>query len=120
MRASGEDSRDVTMAVMRQFMNRAEPPDAVFCANDLMALAAMEVAKLEFGRDVPDGMGIVGYDNTLLARSGLHQLTTVDQNLDEMAEQAVAMLVEKLAGTRAETVEHVKIAPRLVPGATTR
>lgn len=120
MRASGEDSRDVTMAVMRQFMSRAEPPDAVFCANDLMALAAMEVAKLEFGRDVPDGMGIVGYDNTLLARSGLHQLTTVDQNLDEMAEQAVAMLVEKLAGTRAETVEHVKIAPRLVPGATTR
>lgn len=119
MRASGEDRADVTKAVMREFMNRPEPPDAVFCANDLMALAAMEVAQLEFGRRVPEQFGVVGYDNTLLSRSSFHPLTTVDQNLTAMAERAVAMLIEKINGSSLDT-EDIKIAPELVIRTTTK
>lgn len=118
-RASGQDSRDVTQAVVRQFMQLPDPPDAIFCANDLMALAALEVVQVEFGRSVPDEVGIVGYDNTPWSESTLHALTSVDQNLPVMAEEAVRMLVDKIEG-RDVPLDHIDIPPRLVVRATTR
>lgn len=119
MRASGEDSREVTQQVVRQFMSAPVQPDAIFCANDLMALAAMEVVQIEFGKSVPTDIGIVGYDNTPLSASTLHPLTSVDQNLPLMADEAVSMLMEKIAG-RPVPVDHVNITPELVVRATTR
>lgn len=118
-RASGEDSREVTKSVMRDFMAMEIPPDAVFCANDLMALAALEVAQLEFGRQVPGQFGVVGYDNTQLSHSALHPLTSVDQNLPLMAREAVQLLVDKLDGKRT-AVEHMEIHPQLVVRSTTK
>jgi len=118
-RASGEDRRDVTQTVVRQFLSMDIPPDAIFCANDLMALAAMEVAQVEFGKSVPTEIGIVGYDNTALSESILHPLTSVDQNLPFMAEEAVRMLMEKVAG-RPLVVDHIDITPQLIVRATTR
>lgn len=118
-RASGEDSWDVTKTVMRQFMGMPVQPDAVFCANDLMAMAALEVAQLEFHRSVPDQLGVVGYDNTLLSASSLHSLTSVEQHLPRMAAEAVQMLVDKFDGKRID-VEHIEIQPELIVRASTR
>jgi DNA-binding LacI/PurR family transcriptional regulator len=118
-RASGEDRRDVTQDVVRQFMGMQNPPDAIFCANDLMALAAMEVVQGEFAKSVPDDVGIVGYDNTALAESTLHALTSVDQNLPLMAAEAVRVLMDKIEGRPLE-VSHIDITPQLVLRSTSR
>ena len=46
---------------MKTLMALPKPPDAVFCANDLMAIGALDVAH-ELGLEVPADLGIVGFD----------------------------------------------------------
>lgn len=117
--ASGEDSREQTTEVVRQMMQMAAPPDAIFCANDTMALAALEVVTLEFGRKVPEEISVIGYDNTIQSALRLHELTSVDQNIEEMARQAVDMLIHKITSEDAE-VRDLVVPATLVQRSTSR
>jgi len=117
--ASGEDTREETAVVVRQMMEMEVAPDAIFCANDTMALAALEVVTLEYGRKVPEQIAIVGYDNTLQAAERLHALTSVDQNLDQMAREAVDMLIMKMASDD-QRAGDMTVPASLIQRATTR
>jgi DNA-binding LacI/PurR family transcriptional regulator len=88
-------------------------PDAIFCANDVMAMAAFEVAEREFGIAVPEDMVIVGYDNSKQASWPLYSLTSVDQNIPEMADQAVKLLIEHIADL-AMPARHLVVPTRLI------
>lgn len=94
-------------------------PDAIFCANDVMAMAALEVAEREFGVSVPDDMVIVGYDNSKQASWPLYSLTSVDQNISQMAEQAVELLVEHIADL-SMPARHLVVPTRLVERVSTK
>ena len=104
---------------MRRLLSLTPRPDAVFCANDTMALAALEVARLEFGIDVPGELAIVGYDNSAPTAWPFYQLTSVDQNLAEMARIAIALLMDKLEA-KPGGIDHVVVPASLVERATTR
>jgi DNA-binding LacI/PurR family transcriptional regulator len=71
-------------------------PDSVFCANDVMAIAMMDVATGEFGLRVPQDLSIAGYDNIAPAVWPGYGLTSVDQNIEAMVEQAVEILLARL------------------------
>lgn len=73
-----------------------DPPTAVFCANDITAIGALETARAR-GVDVPGALSIVGYDD--IEAAGWHslRLTTVRQPLDRMARRAVELLVSRIA-----------------------
>lgn len=73
-----------------------ERPTAVFCANDLMAIEAMQYAR-EVGLRIPEDLAIVGFDNTKPA--GLHgiDLTTVAQPTYEMGREGAKLLISSLA-----------------------
>jgi LacI family transcriptional regulator len=75
-------------------------PDAVFCANDGLAIGCIE-ALAEVGLRVPDDISVAGFDDTLAARTTVPQLTTVRQPLREMGARAVEVLLERI--TRPET-----------------
>lgn len=104
-------------AAMKGLVSGPELPTAVFVANDLAAVGALDAAE-DAGLVVPDDMSIVGYDN--LSMAGLHRisLTTVDQPRSEMGRIAVGLLLERLDEGRREP-RHVVVAPRLVVRATT-
>lgn len=104
-------------AAMKGLIGGPDLPTAVFAANDLAAVGALDAAE-EAGLVVPDDISIVGYDNLSLA--GLHRisLTTVDQPRAEMGRIAVGLLLERLDEGRREA-RHVVVAPRLVVRATT-
>ena len=116
---NGQYERDPGSAAMRRLLSLTPRPDAVFCANDAMALAALEVARLEFGIDVPSELAIVGYDNSAPTAWPFYQLTSVDQNLTEMARIAVELLMDKLAA-KPGGIDHVVVPASLVERATTR
>ncbi len=61
---------------MHQLMSLAEPPDAVFCANDLTAIGAMDAVH-ELGPDGSRRRGLVGFDDVEAARIVSPALTTV-------------------------------------------
>lgn len=78
--------------------------DAVICASDLMAIGAMDAARIDLGRAVPDDLSIVGFDGSGPANWASYALTTVRQPVERMTEAAVAMLLERIedAGAPAE------------------
>ncbi len=80
--------------------------DAVVFANDLMAIAALDVfARARIA--IPSAVSIVGFDDIEMAHLARNPLTTVRQPLDRQVENAITDLVDMLRGTkRAELVEH--------------
>ncbi len=80
-------------------MDSPDPPDAIFCANDIMAIGAMDAARYGFGLRVPQDVSIIGFDDIPAASWPAYQLTTVRQPVDQMVEAAIAQL---LAGVPAD------------------
>lgn len=75
----------------------SEPlPQAVFCANDGVAIGCLE-ALAEAGLRVPDDISVAGFDDSLAARTAVPQLTTMRQPLRAMGRQAVEILLAKIA-----------------------
>jgi DNA-binding LacI/PurR family transcriptional regulator len=70
--------------------------DALICANDLMAIGAIDCARTSFEVDVPQDLSIVGFDGVGPANWLAYQLTTVRQPVRRMTEAAVSMLIERI------------------------
>jgi LacI family transcriptional regulator len=84
----------------------------VFAANDLSAIATIEVAR-ELGLRVPQDLSIVGFDNIPESVLCSPPLTTVDQPIRTMGHRAIEMLVRLIRGeTPQET--HITLATKLV------
>lgn len=71
--------------------------DGVFCGNDLIALGALK-ALHSHNIQVPDQVGLVGYDDIYMAQMVTPELTTVNQPNYEMGYQAAQMLVGMIQG----------------------
>ncbi|WP_299743528.1 LacI family DNA-binding transcriptional regulator [uncultured Tateyamaria sp.] len=83
--------------VARKMFAGVDRPDAVFCANDHMAFAVMDVLRFELGLSVPGDVSVVGYDDVTLAAWPSYDLTTVRQPAGQMAEATVDILMDRLA-----------------------
>lgn len=71
-------------------------PDAVFVANDHMAIAVMDVLRHELGLRVPEDVSVVGFDDVPQAAWGAYRLTTVVQGVEPMVEATVELLHEQM------------------------
>jgi DNA-binding LacI/PurR family transcriptional regulator len=74
---------------------------AVLCANDQMALGVLR-ALAEGGRRVPDDVSVVGFDDIPEAEYFSPPLTTMRQDFNELGRRALRLLVQKIAGGRAD------------------
>lgn len=84
----------------RQLMGLRDKPTAVFAFNDLIAYEMMDTLHQE-GYRIPEDLSVIGFDHlagVLSFRPGIHDLTTVAQPLPAMAEAAVEMVAEGVAG----------------------
>uniref|UniRef100_UPI00286D1589 substrate-binding domain-containing protein n=1 Tax=Sphingomonas sp. TaxID=28214 RepID=UPI00286D1589 len=70
--------------------------DALICANDLMAIGAIDCARSEFGLAVPGDLSIVGFDGVAPAGWASYRLSTVRQPVRRMTEAAVMMVLERI------------------------
>jgi DNA-binding LacI/PurR family transcriptional regulator len=90
---------------------------AVVASNDRCAVGLLDrLARL--GTGVPASMSVVGYDDSMLARLGHVDLTSVSQDAPRQAEEAVTLLAERLDDGRTGPRE-VVLPPRLVVRSTT-
>lgn len=82
---------------MTTLLDLPDPPDAVFCYNDLLAFGAIRTL-LSRGLRVPDDVAVVGFDGTEEGRYTTPTLTTVAPDKAQIAELAVDTLLARLAG----------------------
>jgi DNA-binding LacI/PurR family transcriptional regulator len=76
---------------------RHRAPDAVICANDVMAIGAMDAARFDLGIAVPEKLSIVGFDGVGPASWSSYRLTTIRQPVQRMAEATIAMLLDQIS-----------------------
>lgn len=96
----------------RQLIQQTPRPTAIFAANDLMAVGALQAIQ-EQGLSIPQDISLVGFDDIPQASIVHPRLTTVRQPLEQMGRVAVNLLIEQI-----ENGNQVDLAPRRVTLAT--
>lgn len=76
-------------------MESSNPPDAIFCITDLVALGVMNCLKLK-ALTIPDQVGLMGFSNWMLSEYTSPSLSSVNQFGYEMGTKAAEMLMELL------------------------
>ena len=82
-------------AAMARLLDLAEPPDAVFCYSDLVALGAMRTLASR-GLRVPEDIAVVGYDDIEDGRYANPSVTTISPDKKLIAEKAVERLIKRI------------------------
>ncbi len=112
-RAAGHYNFEQAKAATRELLaGRRRRIDALFAANDHMAIAAMDVARHELGLRIPEDLGVVGFDDVPQAAWSAYDLTTVVQSVEQMVDQTVELLMQQVEGTAQR--RHVVIPCTLV------
>ncbi|MFD1147606.1 LacI family DNA-binding transcriptional regulator [Saccharothrix hoggarensis] len=96
-----------------QLLARSTRPDAVFCANDLLALGVLQVL-VRAGVRVPEEIAIVGYDDIDFAAAAAVPLTSVRQPRQLIGRTAAELVIEETMAPAEHEHRHVLFAPELV------
>lgn len=103
-RESGDYSYESGYQAVLRLLGREPRPDGVFCANDLMAMAALDAARRELGLRVPEDISIVGFDDMAMAAWPQYDLTTIHQPVDRMVDATIEVLLQAIQQPQPERV----------------
>ncbi|MCW8348160.1 DNA-binding transcriptional regulator CytR [Vibrio sp. ZSDZ65] len=95
--AKGDFTFEAGAKSVRTLLALPEPPTAIFCHNDIMAIGAMQEAK-KLGLRVPQDLSFVGFDDIQFAQYCDPPLTTISQPRYEIGRQAMYTMLEVLQG----------------------
>ncbi|WP_243723340.1 LacI family DNA-binding transcriptional regulator [Actinomadura sp. 7K507] len=119
----GDYSVDWGETAAARLVSGGAPPDAIVCADDLIALGVTRACRA-LGVAVPGRVQVTGYDNIEFSRLGEPALTTVDQPRDRIAAEAVRLLAAAAAGDARREERgpsaHIALVPSLVVRDSTR
>jgi DNA-binding LacI/PurR family transcriptional regulator len=95
LREQGEYTYQSGYDAARRLLERDDRPDAIFCANDITALGAIDAAR-DLKIALPEQLSIVGFDDIPAASWTAYSLTTVRQPVNTMIDLSVRMLLERI------------------------
>jgi LacI family transcriptional regulator len=110
--AYGDDHFSSGVSAAQKLLTIEPHPSAIFSNNDEMAAGAM-ASIFEAGMRVPEDISIAGFDNIPLAEQIWPPLTTVEQPIFEMAEQATTHLI-KMLNSEKDFQGDLKIPTKLI------
>jgi DNA-binding LacI/PurR family transcriptional regulator len=111
------DSGARGLAVIIEKLGRA--PDAIICANDVMAIGCVDAARHKFKLDVPNALSVAGFDGVEPSTWLSYNLTTLRQPVKKMAE-AAAEMVTALIGNPNAIPEKRVFSAQFIEGGTAR
>ena len=109
---AGDFNEESGYAAMQAFIQGGERPDAVFAANDVMAVGALLALK-EAGLSVPDDVAVMGFDDIPIARFTSPPLSTLRVGVYEIGRRGLEMLAAIFDDTDAPS-DNIVISPELV------
>jgi DNA-binding LacI/PurR family transcriptional regulator len=95
-------------AAMAELLALTEPPDAVFCFNDMLALGAVRAA-VDHGLHVPGDIAVVGFDNSEHSAYSVPSLTTIAPDKAALAKAAVDLVHRRASGDTEFPPQDVRI-----------
>lgn len=95
--ATGDFSREWGYRASLDLLHEDPAIDAIVCANDLIALGALDAAH-RLGLPVPDRLAVTGFDDISVATACRPTLTTVRQPVSELVATSVSVLLGLIAG----------------------
>lgn len=97
----------------------AERPDAIFCANDLLAMGVLQALTMLADVSVPGDIALIGYDDIDFARAAVVPLSSISQPSQQLGSSAIDLLVGETTRRPHTPPRHVRFQPRLVVRAST-
>ncbi|OWK32626.1 LacI family DNA-binding transcriptional regulator [Sphingomonas mucosissima] len=104
-------------AAIAELLARKVPFDAVFAANDMMALGALQALR-EAGRRIPEDVALAGFDDVPLAR--YLSLTTIRVHMADIGTRAAARLIASVEAKDEEPTDELIVPALIVRGTTVR
>ncbi|MFF2631725.1 LacI family DNA-binding transcriptional regulator [Microbacterium sp. NPDC058021] len=92
----------------------AERPDAIFAANDLLAVGAIQALSILSGVRIPDDIALIGYDDIDFAASTIVPLSSIRQPATLIGYTAVDLLLAELDDPHGDHDRNVRFQPELV------
>lgn len=118
-RVVGHYTDDGARHATRVLFSKDRRPDALFAANDLMAIVAIDTLKSEFRLQVPRDVSVVGFDNIPSAAWPSYSLTTLDAGMAMMAKESVRLVMEMIQSP-GKTCEQIRLPVSLVTRSSVR
>ncbi len=87
----GDYSYESALIASRNIFKKCKP-DAIYCCEDMMAAATIDVAQMEFGLNVPKDVSIMGMDNTVVSQFKHYDITTMVHPFEEMIKGTIEIL----------------------------
>jgi LacI family transcriptional regulator len=110
---AGDYSYDLGYAAAQRLFEQDAHPDAIFCASDLIAMGAMDLARQKLNIKVPDELSIIGFDDIPSAAWASYDLTSVRQPFGKLVDSTIQVLMDAIKTPDVEVMEIV-ISPTLI------
>ncbi|WP_010160765.1 LacI family DNA-binding transcriptional regulator [Sphingomonas sp. PAMC 26617] len=101
---AGDFMQETGVALTPQILRDYPTADAIFAANDMMALGVL-IALRAAGIDVPGRIALAGFDDVPLSRLISPALTTMHVDIAGIGARAIARLTEAIAGSTDHALE---------------
>ncbi len=96
-----------------QLYGLPERPEAIFAANDMMALGCYDAANY-FNVKIPDDISLIGFDDIFMSKYINPSLTTVRVQIEEVGKAAADLLINRLNNSNGKHHSLIKIPTELI------
>lgn len=103
-----EGGYDAAINLLTDYKNM----DSIFCGNDISAYGAIDAVR-SFGKQVPEDISVIGFDDVQVSKWSSYSLTTWKQPVDEMVENTIRILIDEIQDKN-DTPEIIELDGQLV------
>ena len=96
----------------KKLLSIENKPTAIFCFNDYSAYGVINYC-FENKIKIPEDISVAGFDDIEFSSLGFVGLTTIRQPVEEIAEKAIKILIDKIEGN-SKTEVITKLEPKLI------
>jgi len=96
-----------------------EKPEVIFACNDMMAAGCYKAIQ-SFNLNIPNDIGVVGFDHIFLSEFITPKLTTVHVPTVDIGREAAKLLFKQINSEEETSVEHIKISTGFIIGGSTK
>jgi DNA-binding LacI/PurR family transcriptional regulator len=111
--SAGDYSYELGYAAAKRLFQNNPPPDAIFCASDLIAMGAMDMARFDLNIRVPEELSIIGFDDIPSASWLSYKLTTVRQPFGKLVDATIQVLMNAIKNADCEVTKSI-VPPTLI------